>query len=262
MKPPVSLTEDELLRVLAIARARRLRDWVLLLVTYRHGLRASEALNIRRRDLDGNFLRVYRGKGSEETEQPLQGHENPLLDEVTAVRTWLAEMGTRGVKGAAKPEGRRRAAKTLQSIQNVKFSPPDDDERLFPITRIRYYQLFRAYATEAGIQRKKRSPHKLKHSIAKHLMRSGLPVNEVQLWLGWKSLKTADHYTRADADETAHSVARAISSRDAFRQLRQTNLFSEPEPLATSPEIAPTRAARKPQRSAVPENPPASQAGD
>jgi integrase len=264
MKPPVSLTEDELLRVLAIARARRLRDFVLLLVTYRHGLRASEALNIRRRDLDGDFLRVYRGKGSEETEQPLQGHENPLLDEITAVRTWLAEMGTRGTKGAAKPAGRRRRVKTLQSNQNVKFLPPEaagelgEDARLFPITRVRYYQLFRAYATEAGIQRKKRSPHKLKHSIAKHLMRSGLPVNEVQLWLGWKSLKTADHYTRADADETARSVARAIGSRDAFRQMRQTNLFPEPDP----PQVPPARPARKQQASAKPAEPPSALTGD
>jgi len=114
-KPPVSLSESELLRVLELAQARRLRDFVLMLITYRHGLRASEAINIRRRDLDGDFLRVYRGKGSEETEQPLQGHENPLLDEVTAVRTWLAEMGTRGAKGAAKPKGRKATSKTSQS---------------------------------------------------------------------------------------------------------------------------------------------------
>lgn len=263
MKPPVSLTEEELLRVLAIARSRRMRDWVLLLVTYRHGLRASEALNIRRRDLDGDFLRVYRGKGSEETEQPLQGHENPLLDEVTAVRTWLGEMGTRGTKGAAKPEGAKRRAKTLQSCQNVKFSPAvDENERLFPITRIRYYQLFKAYAIEAGIQRKKRSPHKLKHSIAKHLIRSGLPLNEVVNWLGWKSMKTADHYTAADADETAQSVARAIGGRDAFRQLRQANLFPEAGPPRPTPENRPARPPRKAQASAEAPEPPSALTGD
>jgi integrase/recombinase XerD len=262
MKPPVSLTEDELLRVLAIARSRRLRDWVLLLVTYRHGLRASEALNIRRRDLDGNFLRVYRGKGSEETEQPLQGHENPLLDEVTAVRTWLAEMGTRGVKGAAKPEGRRRVAKTLQSSQIVKFSPPGDDERLFLITRQRYAQLFREMAIEAGLPRRKRHVHCLKHSRAKHMIMSGIPAPVVRRWMGWKSMRTVDIYTQADDEESARMVLARDRASDAFRQLRQANLFSEPEPVAATPEIAPPRAARKPQRSAAAEIPPASQAGD
>ena len=99
-RAPVSLTEDEILKVLAAARARRTRDWILILVTYRHGLRASEALNIRRRDLDGGFLRVHRGKDSEETEHQLQGHDNPLLNEVDAVASWVGDMGERGEKGS------------------------------------------------------------------------------------------------------------------------------------------------------------------
>jgi integrase len=114
-KPPVSLTESELLRVLELARARRLRDFVLILITYRHGLRASEGINIRRRDLDGDFLRVYRGKGSEETEQPLQGHENPISASHVRTAVTSSSMGTRGAKGAAKPKGRKATSKTSQS---------------------------------------------------------------------------------------------------------------------------------------------------
>jgi integrase len=224
-RAPVSLTDEELLRLLELARGRRTRDWVLMLVTYRHGLRASEALSIRRRDLEGGRLRIQRGKGSEFVDQPLCGHENPLLDEIAAVGTWLAEMGEHGVKGAAKAGGRRSRLKTLQSSQNVKFRPEVDDDRLFPFTRQRFFQLFREYAIEAGLPARKRSPHKLKHSLAKHLLRSNVPVNEVQDWLGWKSLRTADHYTRPDADEVAQSVDRALRSRPAFRQMRQSGLF-------------------------------------
>lgn len=260
-RAPVSLSEEEMLKVLAIARGRRLRDWVLFLVTYRHGLRASEALAIRRQDLEGGRLRKSRGKGSEPVDQPLLGHENPLLNEIDAVSTWLAEMGDHGAKGAAKAGGRRARAKTLQSSQNVKFracawcrkgsqadfyqgkgwyhavgsgnimctakrdAPKAFDDRLFPFTRQRYFQLFRQYAIEAGLPPRKRSPHKLKHSIAKHLLRSNVPVNEVQEWLGWKSLRTADHYTRPDADEVAQSVDRALRSKATFRQLQQAGLF-------------------------------------
>jgi integrase len=228
-KAPVSLSDDELLKVLALGQAKRLRDWVLMLLTYRHGLRASEALNIRRRDLDGAYLRIRRGKGSEETEQPLLGHENPLLNEIAAVAIWLGEMGTRGKKGGAKVGGRRSRAKILHSHQNVKFrTVGDPDERLFPLTRQRYYQLFHDYATEAGLPGRKRSPHKLKHSTATHLLRSGVPVNEVQDWCGWKSLATMNRYTRPHADEVAHSVDRAIRGKDSFRQIRQGVLFGDP----------------------------------
>src|SRR5258708_4469732 len=138
-RAPVSLTDDELLKVLDAARAHRFRDWVLILITYRHGLRASEALRIRRRDLDDSYIRIRRGKGSEETEQPLQGHDNPLLNEIEAVRIWLLEMGERGKKGAAKPGGRRSRAKILQSNQNVKSRSPaglgDDHHVTDPVTR-------------------------------------------------------------------------------------------------------------------------------
>lgn len=42
MKAPVSLTFEELLAILAKARERRLRDWVMLLFLFWHGLRVSE----------------------------------------------------------------------------------------------------------------------------------------------------------------------------------------------------------------------------
>jgi hypothetical protein len=44
MKAPVSLTSDELLAVLAKARDRRLRDWVILVTIYWHGFRVSEVV--------------------------------------------------------------------------------------------------------------------------------------------------------------------------------------------------------------------------
>lgn len=135
-KPPVSLSDEELLKIFSAAKTRRLRDWILLLVTYRHGLRAGEAVRIRRRDLEGGVLRIRRQKGSESTEQPLLGHENPLLNEADAVRIWLAEMGQRGKKGTAKPGGRRSRAKISKSLQKLKFRTEDDGQQLlFPLPR-------------------------------------------------------------------------------------------------------------------------------
>jgi site-specific recombinase XerD len=236
-RAPVSLTDQELLKVLALARKRLLRDHVMLLITYRHGLRVSEALSIRRCDLGGERLTIVRGKGSEPVDQPLLGHENPLLNEIEAVATWLGEMGERGKKGAAKLGGRRSRAKILQSSKNVKFRAVGASsiealeasalEALFPLTRQRFFQIYRRYAIEAGLPARKRHPHVLKHSIAKHLIKAGVPINEVQDWLGWKSLRTADHYTRPDADEVAESVDRVIRNKRAFHPATQGMLFGE-----------------------------------
>lgn len=44
MKAPVSLTSEELLQLLARAKASRLRDWVMILFTYWHGFRGSETV--------------------------------------------------------------------------------------------------------------------------------------------------------------------------------------------------------------------------
>ena len=222
MKAPVSLKDDELLRLLAAARKHRLRDWVMILVTYWHGLRASETIHLREADLQDGVIRVHRGKGSEATAQALQEHENPLLNERAAVEEWLAERGTLGKKG-----GRRRPQKTGQSGEIVTFS---EEDRLFPISRKQFWANYRRYATEAGLprgigRRTKRKTHALKHTIAKHLIREGVTLPEVRDWLGWKSMKTADVYLLSDQDELARNVGNAIRKKDSFRQIQQGKLF-------------------------------------
>src|ERR1700722_1769682 len=67
------LTPEEILATLKIARARSARDWCMVLLAYRHGLRASEVCNLRLADIDlkRQSIIVRRLKGSLETTQPL-----------------------------------------------------------------------------------------------------------------------------------------------------------------------------------------------
>jgi site-specific recombinase XerD len=282
-KPPVSLSGEQLLALLATAKAQHHRDWVLILVTYWHGLRASEAVNLTAEDFEAGCVRVQRGKGSDVTLQPLQEHENPLLNEKAALEDWLANRTSHGVKGNAKPGSRRALYKTAHSMYFVQkrasaqipnadgreaasreggepsqricnpqstlqvgspvpekpaggskplpdpsgaplapFPPPHTPpERLFPITRFRFWQLVHKYAVAAGIPPRKTHPHVLKHTIAKHLIREGLPINEVQAWLGWKSLETANWYLMADEEELGERVGNAIRSKMGLRQIQQ-----------------------------------------
>jgi type 1 fimbriae regulatory protein FimB len=86
------LTPDEVIAVLKAAKERCGRDWAMVLVAYRHGMRASEVCNVRLDDIDlkRQAITVCRLKGSLDTVQPLYPHRSlPLLDELAALRAYL-----------------------------------------------------------------------------------------------------------------------------------------------------------------------------
>lgn len=300
-KPPVSLSDEQLLALLAKAKERRQRDYVMILITYWHGLRASETVNLRENDfnLDDGTVQIVRGKGSEGGSHTLQEFpKNPLLDEAVVVADWLKNRGKFGVKGGAKrqsgkarprsstdgllpgpaslplaPERRTEPStmiaepsKMQQSMQIVAFSPADHEfplsqglkpaggseplayppeaasglpiervppqnvesdqnPRLFPIGRIQFWRIVHGYALAAGIPRRKCKTHMLKHTIAKHLVRAGHPLNEIQEWMGWSTIETMNWYTRADEEELGNRIGATIRSKDGLRQVQQGRLF-------------------------------------
>jgi site-specific recombinase XerD len=87
--PKNFLTSGEMAKFLAAARQGKhgIRDYLLGLMAYRHGLRVSELIRVRLDDLDLDSGRIFvrRAKGSMSTNHPMQG------DEVRAVRAWLRE---------------------------------------------------------------------------------------------------------------------------------------------------------------------------
>src|SRR5580693_1632567 len=88
------LESHELLALLKAAKARSNRDWAMLLLTYRHGMRASEVCNLTLADVDmkSHTVTFQRVKGSLKSMQPLERLAGqPLLDERAALRLWLAE---------------------------------------------------------------------------------------------------------------------------------------------------------------------------
>jgi integrase len=182
------LTPEETLAVLKAARERSTRDWAMILLAYRHGLRASEVCGLKLADVDlkAGSVSIRRLKGSLQTVQPLYQHRGqPLLDETTALRAWL----------------RKR--------------PADGSDYLFTsqkggkLDRTQFFRVFQTIAKNAGLPVDKRHPHVLKHSLASHLIAGNVNLALVRQALGHRSINSTMQYVgtsdrqAADAAQTA-----------------------------------------------------------
>jgi site-specific recombinase XerD len=181
------LTTDELLRVLRAAKERSTRDWALLLVIYRHGLRASEAAAIRISDIEDGQLTTARAKGSMKTTQPICKHAGqPLLDEVRALASWMKE----------RPEDGSGAVFTSRKGGHL--------------TREQVYRIFRQHAEAAKLPAEKRFVHVLKHSLASHLIAGNTNLAMVQVALGHASLSSTQAYVHVSDAQAAKASQAAL----------------------------------------------------
>jgi type 1 fimbriae regulatory protein FimB len=161
------LGEAEVTALLDGAKAGRhgARDHLILLTMYRHGLRVSEAVGLRRDevDLDRARLWVRRLKNGLSVEQPIAG------DEVRALRRYLA---------------------TRKDTLPWLFL----SERGQPLTRQSVNYLITAAAIRAGVAPV--HPHMLRHSCGFALADKGHDLRLIQDYLGHRDPKHTVHYTR------------------------------------------------------------------
>lgn len=181
------LTPDELLSVLRVAHTRSCRDWAMFLLTYRHGLRASEVCGLRVSDVDfkNGYLCVQRLKNSLKTTQPLYPHRgHPLLNEISALKAWMRQ---------------RRSDGSEYLFVSQKGGRLD---------RSQFFRLFQSAARIAGLSAEKQHPHTLKHTLASHLVAGNVNLALVKQALGHRSIKSTMVYV-AVTDSQAASVAQS-----------------------------------------------------
>jgi type 1 fimbriae regulatory protein FimB len=193
------LSADELLKVLRVARDKSprervvkkhsLRDWCMILLSYRHGLRASEVCGLRLRDVDmkASSITVARLKGSLKTQQPLYPHKGqPLLDEVKALKAYLA----------VRP----------QTGSDALFVSGKGSH----IDRSAWNRIFKAIAEEAELPPEKCHCHVLKHSLANHLVRGNVNLALVKQSLGHASIASTIEYLGTTDADAAEATAKAL----------------------------------------------------
>ncbi len=195
---PKYLSEDEVTRLLAAASERKdgsgLRLAALMEILYATGLRVSELVGLPLSAItrDGRML-IVRGKGGKERMVPLT---DPAMAAVVAYRRIRDQDFPASGSGRASPW-------------------------LFPsrsreghLTRVRFGQLLKELAAEAGLAPARVSPHVLRHSFASHLLAHGADLRSLQQMLGHADISTTQIYTHIQDERlrallaAAHPLAR------------------------------------------------------
>ncbi|MGD8868674.1 MAG: site-specific tyrosine recombinase XerD [Gemmatimonadales bacterium] len=156
--------------------ALTVRDWAMLELMYATGVRISEVVTLKVRDVDleEGLVRVL-GKGSKERLVPFgrAAHE--------AVSTYLREARPRLTPAASRES---RGALFL-------------GRRGRPLGRKAAWQIVRRRVVETGLQ-KRVTPHTLRHTFATHLLQGGADIAAVQEMLGHADISTTQIYTHLE----------------------------------------------------------------
>ncbi len=167
-----------------------LRDYVMLSLLYTTGLRVSELINIRVKDLSLHdpFTLLLHGKGQKSRYVPLMRNIIPFI------QNYLAR------KGYDRQE--KLDEWLFKSHMNAQF------------TRQGVNYLVSKYANRArkinpDLIPKDFSPHKMRHTIAMGLVDSGVDLIYIRDLLGHVSVKTTEVYAKADVRRKREAIEAA-----------------------------------------------------
>ena len=184
-----ALTPEEILKVLKIASESK-RKLAMILLAYRHGMRASEVCDLRLADLDlkNGQITIRRLKGSYTTVQPLTDHPGqPLLSEKRVLRAWLAER---------------------HDASDFVFTSQKGGR----IHRSQFFRMFQSIAERVGLPSDRRHPHCLKHALGFSLVAANINLACVKVALGHKSIASTAIYAVPTDEQVGKAVNAALAS--------------------------------------------------
>jgi integrase len=163
------LTRDEVAALLRLAKKsprHATRNYAMILLAYRHGLRASEVTSLRVSDLDLSAGTIYcrRAKGSRSSLHPMKPDEVAALEKVLAPRD-------------------------LPASEYVFQS-----ERDGTMCRSAFWRIVSQAGERAGLPVKAYA-HLLRHSCGYFLANKGCDLRLIQDYLGHKQIQNTVRYT-------------------------------------------------------------------
>lgn len=176
------LTQDEVDKLLAASKTssrNSVRDYCILLLMFRHGLRVSELCSMKFTDInvETKEFHVTRLKGCDSGPHELYNGESQ------AIRAWL--------------------------VERAKMNPPEDCDTLFiserrkPLSRCTVWLMITQVAEAAGLEYLSIHPHMLRHSCGYALVNKGTDIRIIQGYLGHRSISSTVRYTKLDSKRFA-----------------------------------------------------------
>lgn len=183
--PNVISVEDveKLLEAPDLNKPEGVRDRALLEVMYSSGLRVSELLNLKIKNVNFKYAMIkVIGKGDKQRNVPIGEYALEYL--------------------ANYINGPRRAneGKTSEYIFLNRYGKP--------LSRVYFFKLIKDYAKQVGIK-EDISPHTLRHCFATHMLENGAELRAVQTMLGHTNIATTQIYTNI-------STKRILDAYDLF----------------------------------------------
>jgi integrase len=169
------LTKAEVIALVEAANHNRQghRDATMILVAFRHGLRATELVDLRwdQVDFGSAVLHVRRVKNGSPAVHPLTGSELRAL---------------------------RRLQREAPSSPFMFVS-----ERGAPITMAGFARMLERAATRAELSDLRVHPHMLRHACGYHLANAGHDTRAIQAYLGHRNIQHTVRYTELSSDRFA-----------------------------------------------------------
>ena len=172
-KLPVVLSQGEVKALLETLK--NLKHRALLMTIYAAGLRVSEVVNLRVRDIDSGRQMLRIDQGKERQDRYVMLSEKLLL----VLRQYWRSSRPQPWLFPGQVPGRPLTPSSAQRV---------------------FYQ-----AHDAARITKNVSVHCLRHSFATHLLESGVHIRKIQLLLGHKSLRSTEVYTHVANDFLQHT---------------------------------------------------------
>lgn len=153
----------------------RYRDKAMLVLLYSLGLRRAEAANLNIKDIDyaRELVHIKKGKGKKERLLPINSYNLEILED------YIYE---------ARPQ-------FYKSTENEALLIGSSGKRLTGGTMNLRLKTIQKFSDSISLQAKKLTAHLLRHSIATHLLESGMHIEDIQQFLGHASLESTQIYT-------------------------------------------------------------------
>ncbi len=195
--------------------------YLICALMYGGGLRVSETVRLRVKDLDfeRGLITVYSGKGDKDRVTVFPRKLTPELEVHLARIKEIYEQDRRaGVAGVYLPyalerkypkAGKEWAWFWLFPSKDLSVDPRTETVRRHHIHPSAVQRAFKKALHKAGVE-KPATVHSLRHSFATHLLEDGYDIRTIQELLGHKSLRTTMIYTHI----VGRKIARVISPLD------------------------------------------------